>query len=73
MTDRPLPAVGFRRVAESDFPLMTGWLAQPHVRTFYQKNPTTLDEVSAKYGPRVRGEAPTRCHLALDSAGRPFG
>jgi aminoglycoside 6'-N-acetyltransferase len=28
--------------------------------------------VAAKYGPRVRGEAPTHCHLAL-SQGRPFG
>src|SRR5580692_209355 len=51
MTDRPLPAVGFRPVAETDFPLMNAWLAQP----------------------RVRGEAPTRCHLALDGAGRSFG
>ena len=73
MTDRPLPAVGFRPVAETDFPLMNAWLAQPHVRTFFQKDPITLAEVAAKYGPRVRGEAPTRCHLALDGAGRSFG
>jgi aminoglycoside 6'-N-acetyltransferase len=72
MAAQSLPAVGFRSVSEADFPLMTGWLAQPHVRAFFQKTPTTLDEVTAKYGPRVRGEAPTRCHLAL-SAGRPFG
>jgi aminoglycoside 6'-N-acetyltransferase len=66
------PVVDFRPVTEADFPLMTGWLAQPHVRTFYQKEPISLDEVAAKYGGRVRGEDPTRCHLAL-SAGRPFG
>jgi aminoglycoside 6'-N-acetyltransferase len=70
---RPLPAVDFRPVAETDFPLMTGWLAQPHVRAFFQKKPITLAEVAAKYGPRVRGEDPTHCHLALDAAGRPFG
>jgi aminoglycoside 6'-N-acetyltransferase len=73
MTTRPLPAVGFRPVAETDFPLMNAWLAQPHVRTFFQKEPITLAEVAAKYGPRVRGEAPTRCHLALDGAGQSFG
>jgi aminoglycoside 6'-N-acetyltransferase len=73
MAARPLPAIGFRSVSEADFPLMTGWLAQPHVRAFFQKDPITLDEVAAKYGPRARGEAPTRCHLALDGAGRPFG
>jgi len=73
MTTRPLPAIGFRPVAESDFPLMNAWLAQPHVRAFYQKEPITLAEVVAKYGGRVRGEDPTRCHLALDGAGRPLG
>ncbi len=73
MAARPFPAVRFRPVAETDFPLMTGWLAQPHVRAFFQRKPTDLEEVAAKYGPRVRGEAPTRCHLALDAAGRPFG
>src|ERR1700721_2860674 len=73
MTARPLPAVGFRPVAKADFPLMNAWLAQPHVRTFFQKEPITLAEVAAKYGPRVRGEAPTRCHLALDGAGQSFG
>jgi aminoglycoside 6'-N-acetyltransferase len=73
MAAQPLRVVGFRPVAEIDFPLMTGWLAQPHVRTFYQRKPTNLEEVTAKYGPRVRGEDPTWCHLALDGAGRPFG
>jgi aminoglycoside 6'-N-acetyltransferase len=73
MTARPVPVVGFRPVAEADFPLMTAWLAQPHVRAFYQKDPISLAEVAAKYGPRVRGGAPTRCHLALDGSGRPFG
>jgi aminoglycoside 6'-N-acetyltransferase len=72
MTAKTLPVVGFRPVSEADFPMMTAWLAEPHVRTFYQKDPTTLDQVAAKYGPRVRGEAPTHCHLVL-SEGQPFG
>jgi len=73
MTERAPPTVGFRPVVETDFPLMNAWLAQAHVRTFFQKEPITLAEVAAKYGPRVRGEVPTHCHLALDEAGRPFG
>lgn len=72
MAVRALPVIDFRHVAEADFPLMTGWLAQPHVRVFYQKTPISLDEVAAKYGPRVRGEDPTHPHLALFE-GRPFG
>ncbi|HZC17798.1 MAG TPA: GNAT family N-acetyltransferase [Caulobacteraceae bacterium] len=72
MAARALPLIGFHRVSEADFPLMTGWLAQPHVRVFFQKTPISLDEVAAKYGPRVRGENPTHPHLAL-YGGRPFG
>jgi len=55
----PRPAVGFRPVSEADFPLMTDWLAEPHVRTFYQKDPSALMRWAAKYGGRVRGEDPT--------------
>jgi aminoglycoside 6'-N-acetyltransferase len=72
MTVRSRPDIGFRPLAESDFPRMTGWLAQPHVRVFFQKTPISLEEVAAKYGPRLRGEDPTFAHLAL-FAGRPFG
>src|SRR5580704_13153699 len=72
MAEQTPRAVAFRPVAEGDFPVMTRWLAEPHVRLFYNKNPITLEEVAAKYGPRVRGEQPTYCHLAL-SDGRPFG
>jgi len=63
--------VSFRPVGESDFPTLTRWLAEPHVRRFYQKTPVTLAEVAAEYGPPVRGEEPTLCHLAL-RAGTPF-
>jgi aminoglycoside 6'-N-acetyltransferase len=60
--------VTFRLLDERDFPRLTRWLAEPHVRRFYQKTPVTL---AAEYGPAVRGEEPTLCHLAfLD--GTPF-
>jgi aminoglycoside 6'-N-acetyltransferase len=55
----------FRPVEEADFPLLTRWLAEPQVRRFYQKNPITLGEVAAEYGPAVRGEEPSWCDLAV--------
>lgn len=66
-----MPEIGFRRVEAGDFPLMTAWLAEPHVRRFYQKQPVTLAEVAEEYGAMVRGEEPSMGHLAL-SGGRPF-
>ena len=63
--------IAFRPVEESDFPALTAWLAEPHVRRFYQKTPVTLEQVALEYGPFVRGEEPTICHLAV-SAGAPF-
>lgn len=72
MTETTSPPITFRPVAEADFPMLWRWLAEPHVRAFYQKTPITLDEVAAKFAPRVRGEVPTRCHIAL-SQETPFG
>lgn len=65
------PEIEFRPVEQSDFPTLTAWLAEPHVRQFYQKMPVTLDEVAREYGPSVRGEEPTICHLAI-SGDAPF-
>jgi len=63
--------IEFRPVEESDFPTLTAWLAEPHVRRFYQKTPVTLEQVALEYGPFVRGEEPTICHLAI-SGDAPF-
>lgn len=64
--------VTFRALEPGDFPTLTRWLAEPHVRQFVQKTPMTLADVEAKYGPRVRGEQPLICHLACHD-GTPFG
>lgn len=64
--------ITFRPLAAADFPLLTRWLAEPHVRRFVQKTPMTLADVTAKYGPRVRGEQPLVCHIA-SSDGAAFG
>lgn len=61
----------FRSLNDRDMPLLTRWLAEPHVRRFYQKTPVAPDEIAAEYGPALRGEEPTLCHLALLD-GTPF-
>lgn len=63
--------VTFRPLEFADCPLLTCWLAQPLVRRFYQKEPITLEEVEAEYGPTIRGEEPSLSHLAL-SGSAPF-
>ncbi|MGH6849092.1 MAG: GNAT family N-acetyltransferase [Methylocella sp.] len=63
--------IAFRPVDERDFSILAAWLAEPHVRRFYQKTSVTLEEVASEYGPSVRGEEPGICHLAI-GAGKPF-
>lgn len=64
--------ITFRPLAAADFPMLTGWLAQPHVRRFVQKTPMTLEDVASKYGPRVQGEQPIICHVT-QRGGEDFG
>jgi aminoglycoside 6'-N-acetyltransferase len=71
MSRSAMREIAFRPVEERDFPLLTAWLAEPHVRRFYQKTSVTLEDVALEYGPCVRGEEPGVCHLAI-SAGTPF-
>ncbi len=65
------PEVTFRPLEERDFPILSAWFAEPHVRRFYQKTSVTLAEVAAEYGPCVRAEEPGICHFAI-IAGTPF-
>ncbi|MGH6838588.1 MAG: GNAT family N-acetyltransferase [Methylocella sp.] len=71
MSCSALREIAFRPVEERDFPLLTAWLAEPHVRRFYQKTSVALEDVALEYGPCVRSEEPGVCHLAI-SAGTPF-
>ncbi len=64
--------IRFEPLSFGHLEMVTGWLAEPHVRRFYQKEPTTLAEVAAEYGPVIRGEEPSLSHIA-SSDGRPFG
>jgi aminoglycoside 6'-N-acetyltransferase len=60
--------IEFRPLKESDFPTLAAWLVQPHVGKFYQKSPITQEDVALEYGPLVRGEESTICHLAFSGA-----
>lgn len=44
--------LAFRPLAESDLPLLAGWLAAPHVLRWW-RDPTELEHVRAKYLPRI--------------------
>lgn len=59
------PEVSFRPLGQSDLPMLCAWLAEPHVRRFYQKTPVSLEDVTEEYGPMIRGEDPTLAHLAV--------
>jgi RimJ/RimL family protein N-acetyltransferase len=55
----------------ADLRLMQRWRGEPHVQRFYG-GPSTLEELRAKYGPRIEGKAPTRSFLILLET-RPIG
>lgn len=57
---------------ELDLGRQLGWLNQPHVNRWWSRRRFTRDEVRAKYLPRVRGEQPIVCMIALLDA-RPAG
>jgi len=45
------PEISFRRLGASELPMLTRWLAEPHVRRFYQKSLVSLEDVNLEYGP----------------------
>lgn len=59
--------IRFRPLAMSELPLLHRWLNEtPVVNEFYAHGEAIpFEQVLAKYGPRIRGEQPTRCFLIL--------
>lgn len=55
-------------MAMADLPLMHRWLNTAHVQQWWDSGAVTMDEVVAKYGPRIRGEQPTDPYLILYEA-----
>lgn len=58
-----MPSIGFRRLAESDFPLLFTWLARPHVKRWYAPEPRSFMELLARYGPRTREDSPVEAFV----------
>ena len=57
--------IRFRDVEARDFPKMHKWLNEKHVRAFYQPEEISLEQVIAKYQPRLDSGQPTRMHMAV--------
>jgi aminoglycoside 6'-N-acetyltransferase len=57
MTGASSPEFTWRRLAAADFPLLCGWLAQPHVHRWWNHE-FTLAAVERDFGPCMRGEEP---------------
>jgi RimJ/RimL family protein N-acetyltransferase len=63
--------VGFRRLAETDLPLLHEWLQREHVQ-FWWRERETYDEVVRHYLPAIEGRELTDLYLILVE-GRPAG
>jgi aminoglycoside 6'-N-acetyltransferase len=61
----------FRRLTEADFPLLRGWLAQPHVARWWNHDHSEAG-VARDFGPAARGEEPSEDLLVL-LGGEPLG
>jgi aminoglycoside 6'-N-acetyltransferase len=61
----------FRRVTRDDFPLLARWLAEPHVKRWWNHDHSP-DAVERDFGQSADGAEPSEDHLALLD-GRPVG
>ena len=57
--------ISFRPLDKDDLPLLHRWLNEPHMRTFYQKTPLTIESVIEKYTPRIERKVPAHSHIVL--------
>lgn len=65
-------SVQIRPLTISDMPLLHGWLNQPHLQPFYEREPSTLEQVTERYAGRVANDHPPNCLIA-ELEGAPFG
>ncbi len=56
--------ITWRRLEESDFALLRGWLEQPSVARRWNHE-TTAEAIRRDFGPAARGEEPSEDFLAL--------
>ncbi len=66
-----MPEFSWRRVTETDFPLLQDWMARPHIHRWWQHD-STADAVRKDFGAAATGEVRADDLLvSLDQ--RPFG
>lgn len=63
--------VGFRQLQRSDFPRLAVWFEQPHIARWWNES-SDLDDIEAKYGPRVDGNDSTSMWI-IEIDGNPAG
>ncbi|MBF6060978.1 GNAT family N-acetyltransferase [Nocardia terpenica] len=66
-----IPRFEWRRLTFADFPLLARWLAQPHVRRWWNHE-FTPEAVQRDFGPTARGEEPAE-DLLVCADGEPVG
>lgn len=66
-----MPGLSFQRLSRDDFPLLAGWLAQPHVQRWWNHD-NSLQAIEADFGATVDGIDPTDIYI-VSSGDRPFG
>jgi len=71
VTGAGAPEFTWRRVTPTDFPLLGGWLAQPHVRRWWNHEFTPA-AVARDFGPTCRGAEPNE-DLLVFADGEPVG
>jgi aminoglycoside 6'-N-acetyltransferase len=64
--------VAFRPMTYDDLPLLTRWLAEPHVREWWRGEPRDLAAVTAKYGAYLDGREKTELFVVMEGE-RPVG
>jgi RimJ/RimL family protein N-acetyltransferase len=57
--------IRFRKLERGDLPLMHRWLNTPHVAEWWDDESLTLDEIIAKYSPRIDGREDVRCFVIV--------
>src|SRR5713101_5565424 len=66
-----MESITFRPLRREHLPLLTEWLNREHIRRCWHRS-HTLEEVEAKYGPRIDGTELTRVFL-IELDARPAG
>ena len=57
--------IGFRKLERRDLPVMDRWLNTPHVVQWWSDDGRALDEIVAKYTPRIDGLEDVRCFVIV--------